>query len=171
MIRYAKPADHVAIAEVVAAAFGRDDEAELVARLRADQDVMFELVAETDGTIEGHILFSRLWADRDDLYAALAPLAVRPDRQKTGLGSALVRAGLVSAPQFGAVGVLVLGDPAYYPRFGFSAEMAASVTAPFQGMPAFMGLALLPDVFATPMTVAYPAAFEASSPDPPPRPA
>ena len=162
MIRYAKPADHPAIAKLVAAAFGREDEAGLVARLRADQDVMFELVAESEGEIEGHILFSRLWADRDDLYAALAPLAVRPDRQKTGLGSALVRAGLTSAPQFGAVGVLVLGDPAYYPRFGFAAETAAQVAAPFRGMPAFMGLALTPDAFAGPLTVAYPAAFEAT---------
>ncbi|HEX3699637.1 MAG TPA: N-acetyltransferase [Phenylobacterium sp.] len=160
MIRYARPADHPAIHAITAAAFGREDEARIVERLRADEDVMFELVAEADGELAGHILFSRLWADQDDLYAALAPLCVRPDRQRAGLGSALVRAGLERAPQFGAVGVLVLGDPAYYPRFGFSAQMAASVAGPFQGLPAFMAAALTPQAFQAPMTVAYPSAFE-----------
>jgi putative acetyltransferase len=130
-----------------------------VTRLRADEDAMFELVAETDGEILGHIMFSRLWADRDGLYAALAPLAVRPDRQRTGLGSQLVRAGLEIAPEFGAVGVLVLGDPAYYPRFGFSAEAAAGVAAPFQGLPGFMALPIEAGAFDAPLMVAYPNAL------------
>ena len=119
MIRYARPEDHAAIAEVVAKAFGQADEAELTGRLRATGDAMFELVAVEDGQIVGHIMFSRLWADRYELYAALAPLSVRPDRQRSGLGGDLVRAGLEAAKEFGAHGVLVLGDPAYYPRFGF----------------------------------------------------
>lgn len=161
MIRYATADDRAAIAAVVAGAFGRPDEARLVERLRADDDVMFELVAETDGAVSGHILFSRLWADRDDLYAALAPVSVTPSRQRAGLGAALVKAGLESARQFGAVGVLVLGDPEYYGRFGFAAETAAQVKAPFQGMAAFMGLAFSAQAFDGPMTVAYPSAFEA----------
>src|SRR5689334_11743687 len=97
MIRYARAADHAAIAEIVEAAFGQADEARLVERLRGAEDVLFEMVAEEAGVIEGHILFSRLWADRDALFAALAPLAVRPGRQRSGLGSALVRAGLEAA--------------------------------------------------------------------------
>ena len=80
MIRYATAADHAAIAAVVAEAFGRPDEAALVARLRADGDAMFELVSVADGVIDGHILFSRLWADRTELFAALAPVAVAPGR-------------------------------------------------------------------------------------------
>jgi putative acetyltransferase len=159
MIRYAVPTDRPAIAEIVAAAFGRPDEAEIVTRLRADGDAMFELVAESGGEVVGHIMFSRLWADRDALYAALAPLAVRPDLQRTGLGSALVRSGLEIAPEFGAVGVLVLGDPAYYPRFGFSAEAAAEVAAPFRGLPGFMALPLEAAAFEGPLTVAYPNAL------------
>jgi putative acetyltransferase len=159
VIRYARPDDHAAIAEVVAAAFGRGDEAALVARLRADEDVLFELVDERDGEIVGHILFSRLWADRYEMFAALAPVAVAPAAQRTGVGSALIRAGLESARDFGAHGVLVLGDPAYYPRFGFSAEAAAQVRAPYAGSPAFMALALEPAAFAAPLTVAYPDAF------------
>lgn len=69
MIRLARIADHVSIALVVEAAFAQPDEARLVERLRADGDVLFELVSEADGEITGHILFSRLWADR---YARLA---------------------------------------------------------------------------------------------------
>jgi len=161
MIRYARPADHATIAEVVEAAFGRPDEARLVERLRADGDALFELVSETDGRIDGHILFSRLFADRIELFAALAPVAVRPDVQRTGVGSALVRAGLGSAREFGAHGVLVLGHPAYYPRFGFATETAARVSAPFTGSPSFMGLALEPDAFAAPLSVSYPGAFSA----------
>src|SRR5688572_2094322 len=115
MIRYARPADHAAIAAVTEAAFGTPDEVGLIARLREAGDVLFELVAVEDGEVVGHILFSRLWADRVEMYAALAPLAVRPGVQRTGHGSALVRAGLESAREFGAHGVLVLGHPAYYP--------------------------------------------------------
>jgi putative acetyltransferase len=73
MIRTARASDHAAIEAVLTAAFGRDDEAALVARLRADEDAMFELVAEEDGEVVGHILFSRLWADRYELYGASAP--------------------------------------------------------------------------------------------------
>jgi putative acetyltransferase len=159
MIRYARPADHGDIATVVAAAFGGADEARLVEQLRADGDTMFELVAEEAGDLVGHVLFSRLWADRDALYAALAPLAVRPDRQRQGVGGRLVRAALECAPEFGAVGVLVLGDPAYYGRFGFSPEAAARVACPYSGLPALQALALQPGVFDAALTVAYPGAF------------
>ncbi|WP_374472621.1 GNAT family N-acetyltransferase [Phenylobacterium sp.] len=159
MIRHARPEDHAAIAAVVEAAFGQADEARLVERLRADGDVLFELVSVEDQDLVGHILFSRLWADRYELFAALAPVAVRPDRQNGGLGSALIRAGLESARDFGAHGVLVLGHPAYYPRFGFSAEAAAGVSAPYAGSPAFMALALETGAFDGPLTVAYPDAF------------
>ena len=159
MIRYARANDHSGIDAVLEAAFGRRDEAALVARLRADEDVMFELVAEEAGEVAGHVLFSRLWADRYELYAALAPLAVRPGQQRGGLGSALVRAGLESAREFGCHGVLVLGDPAYYGRFGFSAQTAAEVRAPYRGLAAFQALALEDNAFEAAMSIAYPDAF------------
>jgi len=159
MIRYARPGDHPAIATVVGAPSGGPAEARLVERLRADGDTLFELVAVEADEVAGHVLFSRLWADRYEMFAALAPLAVRPDLQKTGLGSALVRAGLESAKEFGAHGVIVLGHPAYYPRFGFAAETAAKVSSPYAGQPGFMAVALEPGAFDAPMTVAYPDAF------------
>jgi putative acetyltransferase len=159
MIRYARAADHEAIARVVEAAFGQADEARLVERLRADEDALFELVAEEAGAVVGHIMFSRLWADRYEMFAALAPLAVRPDLQRSGLGSALVRAGLESARDFGAHGVIVLGHPEYYLRFGFSAETAGKIAAPYAGSPSFMALALEDGAFDGPLSVAYPDAF------------
>jgi putative acetyltransferase len=93
------------------------------------------------------------------MFAALAPLAVRPGLQRAGVGSALVRTGLQSIPEFGAHGVLVLGDPAYYGRFGFSAETAAKVTAPFTGHPAFQAIEIEAGAFAEPLSIAYPDAF------------
>lgn len=159
MIRYARTADRPAIAEINELAFGQASEARLIERLRADGDVLFELVSEQDGRLEGHILYSRLWADREAMFAALAPMAVHPDRQGDGLGSALVRASLDSAREFGAHGVLVLGHRTYYPRFGFAAETAARVRAPYAGNPSFMALEIEPGAFVAPLTVAYPSAF------------
>ncbi len=161
MIRYARPGDHAAIAQILTAAFGRSEEARLVERLRAEEDAMFELVAEEAGAVAGHIFFSRLWADRTGLYGALAPLAVRPERQGEGLGSNLVRTGLECAREFGCHGLLVLGDPAYYGRFGFSEDEARGVSAPYRGLPAFQALALEDGAFSGPLSVAYPDAFGA----------
>jgi putative acetyltransferase len=162
MIRFARATDHAAIAGVIEAAFGREDEARLVSQLRADGDTVLELVAVEDDRVAGHILFSRLWADHHGLFAALAPLAVTPERQRTGLGSALVRAGLDAVREFGCHGVLVLGDPAYYGRFGFAAAHAAAIACPFRGLAAFQALPLEPDAFARPLTAAYPDAFGAA---------
>ncbi|MFI4964566.1 MAG: GNAT family N-acetyltransferase [Caulobacterales bacterium] len=163
MIRYARPSDRAAIEAVLMAAFGRAEEAAVAARLRADEDAMFELVAEADGEVAGHVLFSRLWADRFELYGALGPLAVHPAWQRQGLGAKLVRAGLESAREFGCHGVLVLGDPAYYGRFGFSADTAREVSAPYRGLAAFQALRLEDDAFTGPMSVAYPDAFGAAT--------
>lgn len=159
MIRHARAADHPAIAKVNELAFGGPDEARLIERLRADGDVLFELVAVEDGAVTGHILFSRLFADRSELFAALAPMAVRPGLQRAGTGSALVRAALDNAKEFGAHGVLVLGHIDYYPRFGFLAETAANVSSPYSGSPAFMAIALEKGTFDQRLSVAYPDAF------------
>jgi putative acetyltransferase len=157
-IRHARASDHDGIDAVLRAAFGRADEAELTRRLRAAEDVLFELVAEDDGVV-GHILMSRLWADSPGLYAALAPLSVRPERQRSGLGQALVTAALDAARDFGCLGVLVLGDPAYYGRFGFTAEHARTVESPYRGLAAFQALPLEEFAFARPLTTVYPDAF------------
>ena len=146
IIRAETTADHAAIREVHRLAFGQEDEGRLVDALRAGGFVAVALVAEEAGRVVGHILFSDLpivtrTGTVDAL--ALAPLAVVPDRQRRGLGSALVREGLRACAARGHRIVIVLGHPEYYPRFGFSARLAEPLHAPFSG-PAFMALELVP---------------------------
>jgi putative acetyltransferase len=160
MIRLARATDHPAIAEINDAAFGGPDESRLVQALRAEGDMLFELVFEAEGEVVGHIAFSRLWADSVNLYAALAPMSVRPGLQKTGVGSRLIEAGKEMAKEFGAHGILVLGHVDYYPRFGFSRDAAAKVASPYSASPAFMALALQDGAFDAPLAVAYPDAFK-----------
>lgn len=158
MIRHAEAADFAAIAAVNRAAFASEDESCLVERLRRDGDAVIELVAERDGTIIGHILFSRLDAEPSGLVLALAPMAVQPAHRRAGIGSALVRAGLDACRQHGADAAIVLGHPTYYPRFGFSAAAARTLQAPFSG-PAFMALELCPGALRRTVAIRYPAAF------------
>ncbi len=160
MIRYAKPADYPAIRVLLDQAFGQSVEGDIVDELRADGEAMFELVAEIDGQIMGHIMFSRLWADSANLYSALGPMAVHPTLQNTGIGEKLGKTGLANAREFGAHAVIVLGHPGYYPRFGFTPEAAQQVTSPFSGNPAFMALALEEGALSEPLMIAYPAAFK-----------
>jgi putative acetyltransferase len=104
-IRPEETADIPAIHEVVTAAFGRDMEADLVDRLRSDGDSVISLVAvDVGGRIVGHALFSRMTAPFQAL--ALAPVSVIPDRQGSGIGRRLIRAGLERAAQGGWQGVL-----------------------------------------------------------------
>ena len=157
-LRPACESDHAAIRTVVAAAFGQEDEADLVDRLRGDGDALVELVAEADGAVVGHVMFSRLLTDTGARLAALAPLSVLPGFQRDGLGMALMETGHALCSMAGIQAVIVLGHPGYYPRAGYSAEAANTVAAPFSG-PSFMGLALTPGALDSPVTVTYAAAF------------
>jgi putative acetyltransferase len=136
VIRGATPGDRESIAALVERAFGQKDEAVLVDRLVADGDVVLELVAESDGRIVGHILFSRLIVeDGDSRFAAvaLAPLAVEPEFQKTGVGRPLVGAAHGSLRAAGESLSVVVGDPAYYGRFGYAHDRAALFASDYQG--------------------------------------
>jgi putative acetyltransferase len=160
-LRPTTPNDHAAIAEVVRAAFDTSshNEAGIVAGVRAEGRALVELIAEEDGRIVGHILFSRMRCDPDRFFAGLGPLGVTPDRQSAGIGSDLSRAGIEACRALGAEAVVVLGHPPYYPRFGFSADAARLIASPFAGSPAFMALALVPGALDAPIKVDYPAAF------------
>lgn len=147
LVRPESAADHEAIRHVNRLAFGQDDEARLVDALREGGYVRVSLVAETAGRVVGHILFSDLpILTRDGTVPALAlaPMAVLPDFQNQGIGSALVRSGLEACRNQGHKIVVVLGHPQFYPRFGFSPRLAAPLESPFSGQDSFMALELVP---------------------------
>lgn len=121
-IRSEAPEDAEQIHEVNALAFGRAAEAALVEALRRSGAVTLSLVAVRNGRIVGHILYSPVELVREGatLHAAgLGPMAVRPDQQRARIGSRQVRASLERLGRGGHGGVIVLGHPDYYPRFGF----------------------------------------------------
>lgn len=104
-------------------AFERPDEAELVDTLRRQDAVLLSLVADLDGHIVGHILFTPVVVETpsgETLQAVgIGPLAVSPAMQRKGIGSLLMRAGLEACARQGHKLVFLLGHPDYYPRFGF----------------------------------------------------
>lgn len=157
-IRAERPADKAAVRAVVKAAFGRDDEADLVDALRGDNDIALALVAEDGGTMTGHIVLSRLLAPARAL--ALAPVSVLPAHQGRGIGSALIREALRLARQAGWQSVFLLGEPAYYSRFGFRRELAAGFASPYTGA-YFMALELRHGALDGGGNVIYAPAFAA----------
>lgn len=144
-------------------AFGGMFEAELVDRLKQDGLAIVSLVAIDGGRVAGHILLSTLAVEIDGrpvASASLAPMAVVPKRQRQGIGSKLVRAGLARLQQGSTQAVIVVGHPDYYQRFGFSAEKVRKLDTPYAGE-AFMGLELVPGALAGARgSVRYPAAFD-----------
>lgn len=123
-IRKEQPGEGPAIWALVRAAFtSGGHEPDIVDRLRAAEVLTLGLVAIEQGELVGHIAFSPIRIDgREDGWLGLGPLAVRPDRQRSGIGSALVRQGLARVEAMGALGCMLLGSPAYYRRFGFAAD-------------------------------------------------
>jgi putative acetyltransferase len=128
-VRVEEPADVAAIHAVNRAAFDSALEANLVDALRAQAAGAISLVVAEDRTIVGHIMFSpvRLAGAPGFRAMALAPMAVTPDRQRTGIGSALVRDGLAECRRRGVEAVFVVGHPDYYPRFGFRRALVSVI--------------------------------------------
>lgn len=122
-LRRSSAADHAAIESLYPAAFPDEDLVPLVAELLQETDSVISLVATSDLKVVGNVIFTRCGVEGTSLKAALlAPLAVAPARQRSGIGSALVRAGVEELGAAGTDIVLVLGDPAYYGRLGFVPE-------------------------------------------------
>ena len=134
-VRAARSDDFPAIRNLLQSAFGGPDEANLVEGLRRDGDVVLELVASKDNTIVGDIVFSRLIVSGDAQFeaVALAPLAVLPDHQRAGVGGALVGAAHATLLDAGERLSVVLGDAAYYGRFGYEHHRAAGFECQYQG--------------------------------------
>lgn len=184
VVRLETPADINAVRDVNRLAFGREAEGRLVDELRAAGETI-SLVADLDGRVVGHLLFSpvkiedRKAAGQGEAgqagagqkeagleaaipALALAPLAVRPEFQNRGIGSALVYAGLEQCRRLGHRLVIVLGHPDYYPRFGFIPARAQGIEPPFNAPDeAWMTLELQPGALAGVWgTVRYPPAFD-----------
>ncbi|MEH2538248.1 MULTISPECIES: GNAT family N-acetyltransferase [unclassified Bradyrhizobium] len=138
-VRSETPGDVAAIRFVEEVAFGRSAEARLVDDLRDAGDSVFSLVAVDDGTVVGHIMLSRMKAPFPAL--ALAPVAVLPEYRRTGFGSRLIRQGTARSEAAAWAGIFVLGDPAFYRRFGFDAGKASGFISPYAG-PHLMALPL-----------------------------
>ena len=138
--------DKDAIGQVNCAAFPTAQEADLVAALRDDGFSEISLVADDGGNVVGHVLLSRMQVEGDGRARralGLAPVAVLPDRQRQGIGSALIEGALRHAEERGEEIIFLVGEPGYYRRFGFSAEAAAPFASPYAG-PYFMAKSFVP---------------------------
>lgn len=143
-----RPGDEAAVREILTAAFPTTEEADLVDALRADPSAWVEglsvVALDDEGHPAAHALLTRAHVGGEEVLA-LAPCATRPEVQRGGAGSAAIRAGLAAARDRGENVVVVLGHPAYYPRFGFEPASRFGITAPFEAPDdAFLVLALDP---------------------------
>jgi putative acetyltransferase len=148
-IREEQPGDRATVHRINREAFGQDAEADLVDRLRANGKATLSLVAEQDDRIVGHILFSPVTIESAAgtiTLLGLAPMAVLPPHQKQGIGTVLVERALALLKAAGHRGVVVLGHPGYYPRFGFIPASTFGIRCGYDAPDeAFMALELTPD--------------------------
>lgn len=164
LIRNETPTDYEAVSVVNERAFGQPNEARLVETLRTSGPVI-SLVAEVDGQVVGHILFSPIVVETAAGPApalSLAPMAVLPEFQNRGIGSALARQGIEACRRQGHAAVIVLGHPDFYPRFGFVPARPLGIEPPFAAPDeAWMVLALRPGALENLSgAVRYPPAFD-----------
>ncbi len=160
-IRTEQPADAPAIREILLSAFPGPAEADLVERLRAARDLALALVADDGGRLHGYAAFPKLVVEdgaRIHRAVGLAPVAVMPERQRLGIGGALIREAHALLAARAIPLVFVLGDPAYYSRLGYDADAAAPFDAAYAG-PYFMALRLN-ERAPKAGKVRYPAAFD-----------
>ena len=163
LIRKIHGGDLEPTSELVRLAFVDNEPEETVAflaALRADTCLLGEWLAENESGLVGHVAYSRTYVSSSDgrqiPAVILTPLAVHPNWQRQGVGIALVEESLAALEASGENLFLVLGHPAYYPRFGFSAAMAEGIVSPWSQSPGFMargaagvtGMLVLPWSFA-----------------------
>lgn len=163
-IRPERPGDEDTIHRLTEAAFrdmpfSEGDEQHLVDALRRDGDLALSLVAEDGARIVGHIAFSRVTiSDGTPDWYDLGPVSVWPELHRQGIGSALILHGIATLRARGAAGIVLLGSPAYYSRFGFRHERQLRYPGPPPEY--FQCLVLSGDLPAG--EVSYPPAFRAA---------
>jgi putative acetyltransferase len=126
--------DEAAIRALVTAAFGREAEAILIDRLREARALTISLVATIADELVGHVALSPVSIAGESAgqhWLGLGPIAVRPDRQRRGIGAALMQASLAAADSSGTELIVVLGEPGYYTRFGFAPASRHGLTLPW----------------------------------------
>lgn len=162
VIRREESADLAAIHELNVAAFdGRDEEADLVDALRNAGDLVLSLVAIDQNKLLGHVAFSRVTIETEggpEGGIALAPIGVHPKRQGTGIGRQLIEAGLEELVRLGESVVVVVGDPRYYSRFGFSTELGEQYPSVYSGS-SYMAIHIGEGTKVAAGHVGYPDAF------------
>jgi putative acetyltransferase len=163
IIRDEEKTDNIAVRKVNVSAFETPAEANLVDTLREHAQSVISMVAEENGSIVGHIMFSpvHLSGDPELKVMGLGPMAVIPQYQNKGIGSALVKTGLNKCKELGVVAVVVLGHPHFYPRFGFSPSLDFGIDSEYD-VPAevFMALELYPNsLYGKTGRVKYHSAF------------
>jgi putative acetyltransferase len=144
VVRLEQPDDAAAVCAIHTACFPSAAEARLVDLLRAAGRLPVSLVAEIEGVVIGHIAFSPVTVDSGDRGAGLAPVAVAASHRRQGIAAELVRAGLEACRAAGFGWVVVLGEPAYYSRFGFRAASELGLYDEYGGGPAFQCVELVP---------------------------
>ena len=160
-IRPEVPADHAEIAVVTDAAFAEVEysdgsEVRIVERLRSDGDLALSLVAEDGKRIIGHVAVSPVTiSDGSEGWYGLGPISVLPSRQREGVGLRLMQRAIADMRQSGASGIVLLGEPAYYARFGFEHDPQLI----YPGPPAEYFQRLVLDGDAPSGTVSYAPAF------------
>ncbi len=134
LIRAEKENDRDVVYAVNVSAFDTPSEANLVDVLREQASPIVSLVAESLGEVIGHIMFSpvSMPGHLNVKLMGLGPMAVAPEHQRSGVGSALVRAGLDQCTELGIGAVVVLGHPKYYPRFGFSPSSRFGIDSEYE---------------------------------------
>jgi putative acetyltransferase len=144
LIRPEQIADLPRIRAVHCACFPTDAEARLVGLLRDAGRLSVSLVAETDGAIVGHVAFSPVTTAGGAVGAGLGPIAVLESQRRRGIGGRLIVDGLKACPAVGFDWAVVLGDPAYYGRFGFRPAVDFGLVDEYGGGAAFQAMELLP---------------------------
>lgn len=137
LIRPEQTSDHAAIRALTTAAFATaphasGTEAQIIDDLRQAGDLTLSLVADQNGQILGHVAFSPVQIDAAFGWVGLGPVSVAPTHQRQGIGGALIRDGLARLAAMGAAGCVVLGEPDYYRRFGFTTGLLRYAEAPAQ---------------------------------------
>ena len=156
-LRPQTPADQADVRRVVEDAFGRSEfghngEADIVEQIRDNCRDAVSLVAIIEKKVVGHILFSPVTLSTSGLVGmGLGPMAAIPERQRSGIGGALIEEGMRRLATRSCPFVVVLGHPDYYPRFGFRPAREIGVTHGFAGIPQdmFFIKALDPEVMTS----------------------